>query len=185
MTSEKTKASKVTKASIARHLCMGTRTVRRLQEEQKLPRDGTLDDFREAHIKHLREQAAGRAAQHGDLDLVEQRALLAQKQREHIELQIAIKRSEHVPIAEATRQINLAGQILLEHIRTLGVRCAPVLAGLVDLPPGKEATITAAMQSVVDKHTNDAMADFERTNESGRLAKMLAPENPEEAPKND
>jgi hypothetical protein len=178
MTTEKTKATKATKAAIARHICMSTRTLRRLQEEQKLPRDGTLDDFREAHIKRLREEAGGRAG-HGDLDLVEQRALLAQKQREHLELRVAILRRDFVPGMEAARQIDLAGQVLLEHFRAAGVRAVPGLMALVDVPAARAAVIAAAMQGVVQGVVDDALGEFERINTSGEFAKLLAPENTE------
>jgi hypothetical protein len=95
-----------TKAEIAAHLFMGVRTLRRLQEEGKLPRTATIDEYRERHISNLREQAAGRSGKSGE-DLAGERARLAIVQRERAQLELSIRRNETIeqrfilPIVEA------------------------------------------------------------------------------------
>jgi hypothetical protein len=152
--------------------------VRQLESDQVIRRDGNarydLNACRLAVLKHLRSLASGHGGR-AEEGLAEQRARLAAAQRSRIELQTKIMRHEYVRVDEAVRQVDQLGQVLLEHFRTVAVRCAPDLACLVDLPAGREGPITDAMRAVVDQHVTDAMAAFQDMNESGRLAKLLAP----------
>jgi len=56
----------------------------------------TMGEWLLAYSAHMREQAAGRATK-GDLDLATERAALAKAQRERIEMQNAVTRSELAP----------------------------------------------------------------------------------------
>ncbi|MFC5551769.1 terminase small subunit [Massilia aerilata] len=62
----------------------------------------------QAYCSHLREQAAGRAA-NGELDLATERAGLAKAQREKIEMQNAVTRSELAPVALIEEVLSKAG----------------------------------------------------------------------------
>jgi phage terminase Nu1 subunit (DNA packaging protein) len=62
----------------------------------------------QAYCSHLREQAAGRAA-NGDLDLASERAGLAKAQRERIEMQNAVTRGELAPVALIEEVLSKAG----------------------------------------------------------------------------
>jgi hypothetical protein len=118
-TTEKTTETKATKAAVAKHLFLGVRTVRRLVEENKLPSSGTLDDYREAHIRQLREMAAGRAAKSGEVDLVLERALLARKQRERVEFELARKRGMFCDVEETCRQLKETFYVVKEIALTM------------------------------------------------------------------
>ncbi|MCC2962192.1 terminase small subunit [Massilia sp. IC2-278] len=74
----------------------------------------------QTYCSHLREQAAGRAT-NGELDLATERAGLAKAQREKIEMQNAVTRSELAPVA------------LIEEV--LG-RAGSKIAGIFDAIPG-------------------------------------------------
>jgi len=85
-------------AEIAEHLDTSDRTIRELQDKLGFScKTQTIDEIRVAYIRHLREQAAGRAGT-GDLDLVAERAKLAKVQHERIEMQNAVTRREYGPI---------------------------------------------------------------------------------------
>jgi phage terminase Nu1 subunit (DNA packaging protein) len=83
---------------IAEHLDASDRTIRELQDKLGFNcKTNTVDEIRVAYIRHLREQAAGRAT-NGDLDLASERAALAREQRIRIEMQNAVTRREYGPI---------------------------------------------------------------------------------------
>jgi phage terminase Nu1 subunit (DNA packaging protein) len=83
---------------IAEHLDTSDRTVRELQDKLGINcKTNTVDEIRIAYIRHLREQAAGRATT-GDLDLATERAALAREQRIRIEMQNAVTRREFGPV---------------------------------------------------------------------------------------
>jgi phage terminase Nu1 subunit (DNA packaging protein) len=83
---------------IAEHLDTSDRTIRELQDKLGINcKTNTVDEIRIAYIRHLREQAAGRATT-GDLDLATERAALAREQRIRIEMQNAVTRREFGPV---------------------------------------------------------------------------------------
>lgn len=83
---------------IAEHLDTSDRTIRELQDKLGFNcKTQTVDEIRIAYIRHLREQAAGRAT-NTDLDLASERAALAREQRIRIEMQNAVTRRELGPI---------------------------------------------------------------------------------------
>jgi len=92
-------------SDIARHLGISTRHVRTILDDLGLPsRDCDLDVVRDAYIKHLREVAAGRASENGELDLVKERARLARAQATDKEIDIAVKQGELIPAHEVEEQ---------------------------------------------------------------------------------
>lgn len=62
-----------------------------------------------AYCAQLREQAAGRAAA-GDLDLAQERAMLAREQRERIAMQNAVTRKESAPVAQLESAVATIGR---------------------------------------------------------------------------
>ncbi|MDY0965415.1 terminase small subunit [Massilia sp. CFBP9026] len=84
-----------------------------------------------AYCSHLREQAAGRAA-NGELDLATERAGLAKAQREKIEMQNAVTRGELAPVALIEEVLSKAGGRIagiLEAIPGAVKRRVPSLSG--------------------------------------------------------
>lgn len=161
MTETTTKATaKPSKAAIAKHLIMGVRTLRRLIEEGKLPATGSLDEYREAAFRQLREVAAGRSAKAGGLDLVGERALLAKRQRERVELDLAIKRNRYVEVDEVSRQLTAENAILRDQFYSLGGVCGPYLVNISD---------ARTAQAVVDGKMNEFLQEFQ-----DRLAETIA-----------
>ena len=98
---------------------------------------GVLDKDMDGHqmlqvyCSHLREQAAGRAANEG-LDLATERAGLAKAQREKIEMQNAVTRNELAPVALIEEVLSKAGGKIagiLEAIPGAVKRRVPNLSG--------------------------------------------------------
>ena len=110
-----------TQAEVAVHLDLSDRSVRELEVKLGMGGDYTLNDFRVAYIRHLREQAAGRATT-GDLDLATERARLAAAQAERVERTNAKERGE------------LAPMVLLEQVLA---KTASKIAGILDGIPGQ------------------------------------------------
>ncbi|WP_333710356.1 terminase small subunit [Malikia spinosa] len=108
-------------ADIAEHMDLSERSVREFLSGAGLDhKQCTIDEIRVGYIRHLREQAAGRAAS-GDLDLATERAMLAREQRVRIEMQNAVTRGE------------LAPMILMEEVLA---KTASKVAGVLDAIPG-------------------------------------------------
>lgn len=88
----------VSQLELADHLDMSDRNLREVLDKLGIShKTAGMASIRIAYIRHLREQAAGRAT-NGDLDLSTERAKLAVSQRERIDMQNAITRREYGPI---------------------------------------------------------------------------------------
>lgn len=86
-------------ADIAAHLDLSDRSVREFLTASSMEHKAeTLTSIRVAYIRHLREQAAGRAAE-GGVDLATERARLAKEQADRIAMQNAVTRAELAPRA--------------------------------------------------------------------------------------
>lgn len=140
-----------TQAEIAEHLDISERRVRELAVEWGIDsRETSLGAWRIRYLRHLREQAAGRAAA-GDLDLATERARLAKEQADRIAMQNAVTRKE------------LAPAYLIEEVLT---RAGARAAKLLDTIPGelkrRAANLTAeevaAIAGVIAKARNLAAA---------------------------
>lgn len=127
-----------TQAEIAEHLDISDRRVRELAVEWGIDsREISLSAWRIRYLRHLREQAAGRAAA-GDLDLAVERARLAKEQADRIAMQNAVTRKELAP-----------AHLIEEVLARAGARAAKLL----DTIPGelrrRAASLTADDLSTV------------------------------------
>lgn len=90
-----------TQQQVARHLDLSARAIADLQERGVLPHAGRggldLDVCRVAYVRHLREQAAGRGAGYGELDLAAERARLAKEQADSQAMKNSELRGELIP----------------------------------------------------------------------------------------
>lgn len=116
-------------AELAALLGIGPRRLRELAELRVVPRTPRgrypFAEAVAAYAAHLREVAAGRAAEVRDpdggevLDLATERARLAKAQREHVELRMARERGELVDAQ--TVRLGYASQVTAARNRLLGV----------------------------------------------------------------
>ena len=106
---------------IAEHLDLSQPAVSGLMDRLFIDwKTSTIDEIRVAYIRHLREQAAGRAAS-GDLDLATERARLAKEQADKVAMQNAVTRGDLAPV------------VMIEEVLT---KTAARLAGIFDAIPG-------------------------------------------------
>lgn len=112
-------AVKLTQADIAAHLDVSDRTIRELQIKLNLPENYTLEQIRVAYIRHLREQAAGRMSEDGELDLVQERAGLAREQRIAQELKNAETKKEYAPVGLLSMVLSRASQSVADELESL------------------------------------------------------------------
>jgi terminase small subunit / prophage DNA-packing protein len=130
---------------------------------------GILDKSMDGHqllqvyCSHLREQAAGRAA-NGDLDLATERAGLAKAQRERIEMQNAVTRGELAPVALIEAVLSMAGGKIagiLEAIPGAAKRRVPSLTS------DEVKNITGEITRVRNIVANMSLADLREPDEEG------------------
>jgi hypothetical protein len=146
-----------TQKQVAVHLGITPRRVGQMVDEQAIPAPNAkgaydLDACRLAAFRRLREQAAGRMGRAGETDLISERALLAKRQRERVELDIAIKRNKYVEIDEVCMQLTEENVILRDQFYSLGGVCGPYL---VNIPDAHTA------QAVVDAKMNQFLQEFQ------------------------
>jgi phage terminase Nu1 subunit (DNA packaging protein) len=96
------------------------------------------------YCKHLREQAAGRAAE-GGLDLATERAALAREQRERIAMQNAVTRRELAPVA-----------VLEMALATMGRKVAAVLEAIPVSIKRRSTNLTAEDIAIITGEINRA-----------------------------
>jgi phage terminase Nu1 subunit (DNA packaging protein) len=132
-----------TQASIGIHLDLDQSSVSRLCKDLGIDhKTASLAEIRIAYIRHLREQAAGRAT-NGDLDLATERARLAKEQADRIAFQNAITRRELMPT------------IMLEDIlAATGAKVAAILDGI----PGAIRARNLAASMTLDQLESEAAA---------------------------
>src|SRR3990167_1598352 len=165
-----------TQAEIAEHVDLSDRSVREFLSDAGMDnKQWTLDGFRIAYIRHLREMAAGRAAA-GDLDLATERAMLAREQRIKIEMQNAVTRGELAPVALLEEVLTAAASKVAGVLDAIPgmVRCrVPQLtADDIDLIAGEvaKARNTVATMSLAD--LNDSAAEPEAPDMNGETAEV-------------
>lgn len=165
-----------TQAEIAEHVDLSDRSVREFLSDAGMDhKQWTLDGFRIAYIRHLREMAAGRAAA-GDLDLATERAMLAREQRIKIEMQNAVTRGELAPVALLEEVLTAAASKVagvLDAIPGMVRRRVPQLtADDIDLIAGEvaKARNTVATMSLAD--LNDSAAEPEAPDMNGETAEV-------------
>ena len=96
-------------ADIAAHLDLSQQAVSDLIGRKILPKQKggpvrTLDDYRAAYIRHLREMAASRVGSDDTLDLVNERARLAKEMADGQAMKNAQRRGELIEIDAAVRE---------------------------------------------------------------------------------
>jgi phage terminase Nu1 subunit (DNA packaging protein) len=120
-------------AEIADHLDVSDRRVRELAVEWGIDSKSiSLAEWRVRYIRHLREQAAGRATE-GDLDLATERARLAKEQADKIGMQNAITRRELAP-----------SYLLEEVLAAAGAKVAAILDAIPGAIRRRNQNLTAA-----------------------------------------
>ena len=144
-----------TAREVAEHLDLSDRSVRDLQKRgivpQAAPGELSLDACRVAYIRHMREQAAGRAGAEGKDEknqLASQKARLAAEQADAAAMKNAIARGEMVPISAVTRAV-------LTVIEVSKARLAKV--------PAIAAKGDAALRERIATALQDAMEDLSTT----------------------
>lgn len=106
---------------IAEHIDLSQPAVSGLMDRLGIDwKTSTIDEIRVAYIRHLREQAAGRAAS-GDLDLATERARLAKEQADKIAMQNSVTRGDLAPV------------VMIDEVLT---KTAARIAGIFDAIPG-------------------------------------------------
>lgn len=85
----------ISQAKFATIVGISAPAVSKLCQREILKSGATAGEWIVAYCKHVRESAAGRR---GELDLVDERAKLAQRQTEKLEMELAEKRGELVPV---------------------------------------------------------------------------------------
>lgn len=113
-----------TQVEIAQHLDMSQQAASAFCKSAGLDwRALTLDEIRVAYIRHIREQAAGRASADADgYDLVAERARLAHHQANIAELDELVKRRALMPVEDAHRA--LAAVVSMTKAKLLAVPAA-------------------------------------------------------------
>lgn len=127
-----------TQAEIAEHLDLSQQAISALLARGVLPaasRKGGLDRdaCRVAYIRHLREQAAGRAsaaAEDEGLDLVAERARLAKEQADAQAMRNAILRGELVSAEDLETVAGAIVDAIRAKILALPTRATPLVIGL-------------------------------------------------------
>lgn len=127
-----------TQAEIAAHLGTSDRTVREILAKLGLDHKAVpLAEIRLKYIEWLREQAAGRQSADGELDLVQERAKLAKKQSERLDIQNAVLLGTYAPIGLLTEVLATASQSVVDRLNhipaTLKLRCPELPAAARDV----------------------------------------------------
>lgn len=132
-------------AEIAAHLDISDRRLRELLAEWGIShKQATLSDIRLRYIRKLREEAAGRQSKAENIDLVEERALLAREQRIRLERANALDRGETAPIGVLTDILATASAAVSDRLDALP---AAIMRAQPDLPPA----VRSAIETTVHK----------------------------------
>ena len=137
-----------TALEVAEHLDITDRSVRDLQKRGVLPqaKRGALDleACRLAYIRHLREQAAGRAgAKDSKHSLATERARLAAEQADAVAMKNAAARGEMVAISAVTR-------VVVTMIEIAKARLAKVPRIVAKNDPAMQDRVTKAIEGALE-----------------------------------
>ena len=122
-----------TQREVASHLSLDHSAVSRMLSAGELPSRGgrgnlDLDACREAYIRRLREQAAGRMGHEGEsLDLATERARLAAAQADAQAMKNATSRGELLPRADVTAAVQMAFARVRARLLAIPSRAAPIV----------------------------------------------------------
>lgn len=89
-----------TQAEFAKHMGVTQQAISKLVQKDVLPKGGTMDEWRHAYVRHLIDLASGHLSEDGELDITEERALLARAQRLKIEIETEKLRGSLVTAAQ-------------------------------------------------------------------------------------
>ncbi|WP_320363723.1 hypothetical protein, partial [Aquabacterium sp.] len=124
--------AKATQALIGQLVGVSQQAISALVNAGKLPADATIGEMLIAYCERIREQAAGRKGETGDLDLVQERAALARSQRESQELKNAVARGEYAPIGLLADVLGKASGAVVDRFDQLPGRIAKACPDLPD-----------------------------------------------------
>jgi len=156
----------ITQQEFGQLVGVAQQTVSEMLARGVINQGGTAHEWLQSYCAHLREVAAGRAAE-GGVDLAHERALLARAQRERIEVQLAEKRRELVPaylLEEVLAKTAARIAAIFDGIPGAIKRRVPYMptAGL-DLVRGE---IVKARNIVAAMTLDDVIADDERDDDT-------------------
>ncbi|MBK1620856.1 hypothetical protein CKO42_20985 [Lamprobacter modestohalophilus] len=142
-------------ADIARHLDLSVRALRERYAAGQIDKTADLDAQRVQYIRLLRETAANRAP-NGPLDPQQEKARLDQLRADEVEIRLAEKRKELVPIEDYERHMAGAFKVVATTLESLPDR----LERDVGLSP---EAVTACYRAV-DGLRNDLASRLQRAN---------------------
>ena len=113
-----------------------------------------LDDCRVAYVRHLREQAAGRAGSGAEkLNLVDERAALARAQRVKLERENAEAEEQLIDMDQAGDLFFAVAREARDAWLNWPSRVSPVIAAQLDIP-------IAPLLAALDAHVHQQVADL-------------------------
>ena len=134
----------LSRAELAAVLGISVRAIGGIENKGIARRDMPAGEWLRTYVEHLREVAAGRLPGDDDVDLVHERALLARRQRERIELEMRERSGELVRCSDVistwSGHINTAKQALLG----LPAKAAGLIA-----PANRRAEAEATLRKLV------------------------------------
>ena len=155
-------------AEVATHLDLSLARVSQLKSAGILPdaKRGKhdLDTVRVAYIRHLRENAAGRAAAYGTLDLTAERARLAHAQAAKAERENKIAEGDYLETQAVHRMATTT--LLIVRSRLLGIppKLAPLMAP--EMTPGEaQEILRKAIYATLDELAATDLAKYDHSNE--------------------
>lgn len=136
--------AQITQVEFAALIGVSEAKVSQLVSEGVLERGKSGIDWLHAYCNRLREQAAGRMGEGGELDLVQERAALAREQRGMYEIKNAVARGEYAPIGLLAEVLAAASQAVVDRFEQLPGRLKKVCP---DLPEAARTEIEAVHTS--------------------------------------
>lgn len=103
--------------------------VSQLIQKGILTRGAPIGQWLREFVKNLEEQAAGRQSLNGDFDLVQQRARHSARQAEALELELAKKRGELVPLSVLVDALNFCNATIRSKVLAVPSRYRSLSSG--------------------------------------------------------
>ncbi len=157
-------------AEVATHLDLSLARVSQLKSAGILPdaKRGKhdLDTVRVAYIRHLRENAAGRAAAYGTLDLTAERARLARAQAEKCERENAVAEGEFLPRGEIHTAMTATFMRVRSKLLAMPSKLAPYLVG-IETPDTAQAIVKTEIYLALDELAATKIIDGEFFDDPG------------------
>ncbi len=155
-------------AEVATHLDLSLARVSQLKSAGILPdaKRGKhdLDTVRVAYIRHLRENAAGRAAAYGTLDLTAERARLARAQALKAERANKIAEGDYLETQAVHRMATTTLLIVRSHLLGIPPKLASYLVG-IETPAKAQEIVKTEIYAVLDQMAATDLANYDHSNE--------------------